>query len=71
MAKFICGANMQHVERVSGDAVGTIMEQLEDVLNIPPTVQITVNGRLVRKDHILEEEDVVEFIKPAGEKGSF
>lgn len=65
----ICGANVQDLEGVGGKSLGEIKGQLADILNIPSPVQAFLGGVTVNDDYILKEGDVIELVKPAGEKG--
>lgn len=69
MIRTICGANTQDLEGVAGKTLGEIKSQLADVLNIPSPVQSMLNGQTVPDDYVLQEGDVIEMVKPAGEKG--
>ena len=55
---------------VAGKTVGEVREQLADIMNIPETAQIRVNGQPAGEDHVLGENAQVEFVKVAGEKGA-
>lgn len=69
MIRLICGANCQELEGVAGKTLGEIKSQLADVLNIPTPVQAVLGGHSINDDHVLEEGDQVELVKPAGSKG--
>ena len=69
MIRFTCGANVQELDGVAGKRLGEVCDQLADVLNVPTPVQVIVGGETVNLDYILREEDQVELVKPAGEKG--
>ncbi len=63
-----CGASSEPFP-VSGKTVGAVAEFLREVLNIDRFAQGNVNGEVVEDDYVLREGDVLEFIKPASEKG--
>jgi hypothetical protein len=69
MTKIVCGANSQELDGVAGKTLGEIKSQLADVLNIPSPVQAIVGGQNVNDDYVLKEDETVELVKPAGEKG--
>ena len=63
-----CGANSADFP-VLGKSVGAVQEFLKEVLNIDRLAEGQVSGKSVKADYILQEGDVLEFIKPAGRKG--
>ena len=67
--RFICGANTQELEGVSGKKLGEVKDQLVDVLNIPSPVQCILGGQSVSDDYELKEGEQIEFVRPAGDKG--
>ena len=69
MIRIICGANVQELDGMAGKGLGEIKAQLADVLNIPSPVQAIVGGQSVPDDYVLKEDDQIELVKPAGDKG--
>ncbi len=66
-----CGANVQRLDNVAGMTVGTLRGRMREILNITRDHQmVRVNGAEVGNDFVLKGTEEVEFIKPAGEKGS-
>lgn len=63
-----CGANSADFP-VVGKNVGLVQEFLKEVLNIDRLAEGQVAGKTVASDYVLKEGDVLEFIKPAGQKG--
>ncbi len=55
--------------KLSGHSVQDVRDTLKHVLNIPDDAQARVNGNLVNGDYALNEQDVLEFVKIAGQKG--
>jgi len=63
-----CGANTAEFP-VIGKTVGAVQEFLKEVLNIDRIAEGQVNGKTSTTSYVLQEGDVLEFIKPAGRKG--
>jgi hypothetical protein len=63
-----CGANTAEFP-VLGKTVGAVQEFLKEVLNIDRIAEGQVNGKAAIAGYVLQEGDVLEFIKPAGRKG--
>ena len=63
-----CGANSAEFP-VLGKTVGAVQEFLKEVLNIDRVAEGKVSGKAVSTSYVLQEGDVLEFIKPAGRKG--
>ena len=63
-----CGASSGEYP-VVGKKVGAIAEFLREVLNVPSTPKMLVNGKQVVSSYVLKETDNVEFMKPSGRKG--
>ncbi len=63
-----CGASSGDYP-VAGKTVGAVAEFLREVLNIPSTPSMLVNGESVSSSTILKAKDSVEFMKPSGRKG--
>ena len=55
--------------QVQGMTVGAVLSLLRDPYNIAPDATTLVNGRRVSARHRLTAGDVLEFTRPAGEKG--
>jgi molybdopterin converting factor small subunit len=63
------GVNSTSSDSVAGKTVAEVREQLEDVLNIPASAQVRVNGNPAGEDNEIADGSTVEFVKVAGEKG--
>jgi hypothetical protein len=63
-----CGASSGEYP-VVGKKVGAVAEFLREVLNVPSTPKMLVNGKEVASSYILKDADNVEFMKPSGRKG--
>lgn len=63
-----CGANDGNFT-VVGNTITKALETFGDILNADIKATPLVNGEEVKADYILKESDVVEFLKPAGQKG--
>lgn len=55
---------------IAGKTVGEVRQALKEPLNIDPRALALVNGRDVAASHILKEDDQLEFVRLAGEKGA-
>jgi hypothetical protein len=64
----ISGANSQPFP-VATRTVGEVRAMLQYVMNIGPGAIALVNGAAVAPDHILQQDDMLEFTKEGGEKG--
>jgi molybdopterin converting factor small subunit len=62
------GAESQELA-IAGHTVGDVRSHLKHVLNIPADAQARVNGELKDGDYVLQENDTLEFVKVAGQKG--
>lgn len=67
--RLICGANTQDVDGLVGMSVSDARKTYAGVLNIPPEAQVRIGGTVSDNQHIIQEGEVFEFVKPAGEKG--
>ena len=65
----VYGAEAQTLA-ISGHNVQDVRDYLKHVLNIPADAQARVNGNLVDGAYILQENDTLEFVKVAGQKGA-
>lgn len=54
---------------VAGRTIGEVRGLLAEVLNIDQMSNGIVNGKNVDDDYVIQENDNVEFMKPAGKKG--
>ena len=66
-AKAISGAN--DVEVQVGQTVGAIRLANADVLNIADNAEVRLNGQPVNDEYVIQADDTIEFIRPAGSKG--
>jgi len=64
----VYGAEAQ-ILAISGHNVQDVRDYLKHVLNIPADAQARVNGNLVDGNYVLLENDTLEFVKVAGQKG--
>ena len=51
-------------------SVDDVLQLLRRPYNIAPGVRTLVNGRAAAGHQQLEADDVLEFVRPAGEKGA-
>jgi hypothetical protein len=68
--KVIHGANDDTFDGLVGQKVATVRASLVDAFNIPADALALVNGNQVDNNYVLQQSDVLEFIKQAGVKGS-
>ncbi len=54
---------------IAGKSVGEVRQALKEPLNIDPRARALVNGREASASLVLKEEDQLEFVRLAGEKG--
>jgi hypothetical protein len=64
----ISGANSQPFP-VASSTVREVRRMLQHIMNIGPNATALVNGTPVTPDHILRQDDTLEFTKEGGEKG--
>jgi hypothetical protein len=64
----IWGAMAQQMS-LAGMTVGDARALLQQAFNLAPEVMALVDGRLARGGHRLASGQVLEFVRPAGEKG--
>ena len=64
----MCGANVQDVN--AGMTVGQIKDEFGEVLNLDDQAKTILNGQEVDDDYTVQENDSLEFVKPAGDKGT-
>lgn len=55
---------------LAGRAVVAVRQSLAPILNIGPDALAVVNGTEVGEDFILAHDDLLEFVRLAGEKGA-
>ena len=67
--RLVCGANIQEAEGLVGKPLSVARDMFSDILNIPPEAQIRVGGEPVGNDHVIQEDESFEFVKPSGTKG--
>ena len=65
--KVVCGAN--ETQGRAGLTVAGARQEFAELLNIEDEAIALVNDEEVEDDYILQEEDVLEFVKDAGDKG--
>jgi hypothetical protein len=65
----ISGANCQPFP-VAGRMVGEVRETLAYIMNIDPHATALVNGNIVPRDYVLQQDETLEFTKEGGEKGA-
>lgn len=68
--KVIHGANDDTFDGLVGQKVSTVRASLVDAFNIPGDALALVNGNQVDNNYVLQQNDVLEFIKQAGVKGN-
>lgn len=56
-------------QTLTGLTVGQVRERFADVLNIPATATVTVNGVTVGNDQVIVDGEEILFAKPLGQKG--
>jgi len=66
-ATLISGANDVQVE--AGLSVRTARGLNAETLNVSAGAEVRLNGQRVDNDYVIQDGDVIEFIKPSGEKG--
>jgi hypothetical protein len=64
------GVNSTSSDSVAGKTVAEVREQVEEILNIPDSAQVRVNGSPAEEEDTITDGATVEFVKVAGEKGS-
>ena len=63
------GVNSISSDSVAGKTVADVREQVEEVLNVPVSAQVRVNGAPAGEDDTIADGSTIEFVKIAGEKG--
>lgn len=70
MAKLTCGAESICLGSLDGKTIEEAMRLYKEALNIPDGAVILLNGEEIDDTSVvLESDDEVEFVKPAGKKG--
>jgi len=64
----INGVNTLDAELV-GSTVAQIRSRVSEAMNIDPQAGTQVDGVAVSSSHVLEDGDVLEFVKASGVKG--
>ncbi len=64
------GVNTLTLETLAGKSVAQVREEVGDLLNVPETAQVRVNGLPAVDGQSVPEGASVEFVKVAGEKGA-
>lgn len=67
--KVINGVNSSNLN-IEGYNVKDVIGQYQEILGIKDDQTVKVNGVEVNSDYVLEENDVLEFVKEAGTKGN-
>jgi hypothetical protein len=68
MVKVSSGANTQDME-LAGKTIAEVKQELKDVLNISDDANAVISGDNVETTYVLQNGDVLEFIKKSGDKG--
>ncbi len=70
MPKITCGVNEIENDRYDGKSIAEVRTELGVILNIPANAKVLINDdEATDESTILENDDEVEFVKAAGEKG--
>ena len=70
MAKVICGVNELTNDSFNGKTINELQNELRVVLNIPDNPTILFNDEEETDvNQVVQHDDVLEFVKPAGTKG--
>ena len=70
MPKITCGVNEIENDRYDGKTVAEVRTELGVILNIPANAKVLINDEEATDERtILENDDELEFVKAAGEKG--
>jgi molybdopterin converting factor small subunit len=64
------GVNSISSNTVVGKTVAEVREEVSELLNVPASAQVRVNGSPAGEDDEIADGATVEFVKVAGEKGS-
>ena len=64
-----CGVNEIKLDSTyAGKAVDEILETVENILNVPDMAVVMKGGNIIDSDYMIQNGDVIEFVKPAGRK---
>lgn len=63
------GVNTTSLDSLSGKTVREIREEVGDLLNVPASAQVRINGNPAGEESVVADGASVEFVKVAGEKG--
>jgi len=63
-----CGASSAKFP-VCGKSIGAVKVYLKEVMNIDTLADGVINGKKASEEYILREGDILEYLKPAGQKG--
>lgn len=63
------GVNTLTLDNLAGRTIREVREDVGDLLNIPDSAQVRINGAPASDDNGVADGASVEFVKVAGEKG--
>lgn len=64
------GVNSLTLDTLAGKSAREIRAELGDLLNVPDSAQVRINGAAATDDSLVADGATVEFVKTAGEKGA-
>ncbi|MCK6499232.1 MAG: hypothetical protein L6Q38_07100 [Nitrospira sp.] len=64
------GVNTLTLDTLAGKTVREVRSDLGDLLNIPESAQVRINGAVATDDNAVADGASVEFVRLAGEKGA-
>lgn len=64
------GVNSLTLDNLAGKSVREVRSELGDLLNVPDSAQVRINGAAATDDSFIADGATVEFVKVAGEKGA-
>ncbi|WP_339687105.1 hypothetical protein [Gimesia maris] len=67
--QIIHGSNLQSFDGIEGTTIAEIKTRLRDVLNLSPEVNAYCDGDLASVHYLVEDGDVIEFVRIQGSKG--
>jgi len=65
------GVNTTTLDSLAGKTVAEVREQVAELMNVPDSAEVRINGSPADEDTVIGENSTVEFVKVAGEKGVF
>ena len=68
LSTVLYGAEEQE-HNITGHSVAEVRKGLKAIMGIPADAQARVDGKVVDGDYILQENETLEFVKVAGQKG--